>query len=56
VTFRVNGKVAAKVPGRIVERDDKSNYDALEVENDSLGNDVIKSIRFRGEKTAIVFE
>jgi len=56
VTFRVNGKVAAKVPGRIVERDDKSNYDALEVENDSSGNDVIKSIRFRGEKTAIVFE
>ena len=25
VTFRINGKVAAKVPGRVVEREDKSN-------------------------------
>jgi hypothetical protein len=56
VTFRANGKVAARVPGRIVERDDKSKYDALEVENDSSGADVIKSIRFRGEKTSIVFD
>ena len=56
VTFKINGKDAAKVQGKIVERGNRSNYDALEVEKETSGHDVIKSIRFRGEKTSIVFE
>ena len=56
VTFRINGKVAAKVRGRIVERDTKSGYDALEVEKESSGNEAIKALRFRGKTTSIVFD
>jgi len=56
VTFRINGKVAAKVHGRIVERDSKSSYDALEVEKESSGNEAIKALRFRGQTMSIVFD
>lgn len=55
ISFWSNGKhIEAK--GKAIEEDDTAAYDQLVLAKDAEGRDVVKEIRLRGRKTAIVIE
>jgi hypothetical protein len=56
VIFKIYGKVAVEVHGKIVESAKPYDYDALVVGKDLSGHETIKGLQFRGEKTEIDFE
>jgi hypothetical protein len=45
-----------KTTGTIVDRKDKSEYNALLTEKEANGKNVVKEIRLRGKKEVLVFE
>ena len=55
IAFVMNGK-HVEAHGRLVNRDSASDYDALVVQKDAEGRDVVKEIRMQGKKSVIVIE
>ena len=45
-----------KTTGTVVDRKDKSAYDALVTDKEANGKNVVKEIRFEGKKEVLVFE
>ena len=55
LAFVLNG-MRVEAHGKLVDRDHVSAYDAILVEKDAAGRDVVKEIRMQGRKTVIVVE
>jgi hypothetical protein len=55
ITF-LKGKFELRVPGKIVEIDNKSDHTKFTVGKDSSGRDQIRTIQFSGKKIQIEFE
>jgi hypothetical protein len=56
VTFTIKGKVAAKVPGKYSELEQKNDRNSLMTGQDSTGRNALKQIQFAGKKVKITFE
>ena len=56
VTFLAKGKAIAKVQGKVVEKDKKSDENALLIARGSDNRKSLKEIRLAGKKDVIVFE
>ncbi|HVP07551.1 MAG TPA: hypothetical protein VMS71_06880, partial [Candidatus Acidoferrum sp.] len=54
VSFLVKDKVVAEAHGKLVERNEKSQSDAVITLKDDSGNERLKEIRFAGKKTVRV--
>lgn len=56
VTFTIKGKVAAKVPAKCSELEQKNDRNSLMTGQDSTGRNALKQIQFAGKKVKITFE
>ena len=56
VTFKLNGKVVAKVQGKIETLENKTMYNTLVIGKDSSGRESIKGLLFGDKNVKVVFE
>jgi hypothetical protein len=56
VTFILKGKTAARVQGKIVEVENKPEYNTIQTAKDSSGRESLKTLLLGGKNFKIVFE